>query len=97
MDKLSANNKIDTIRIIIFLIIAFGVSNIFRFNIFHLNEILEENSEWSYLVTQGILEGSGIFLAGILGLYLLKKQRSIDISQSHCIKTMTINDKRSTS
>lgn len=80
MDKLNANNKIDSLRLIIFLVIAFGLSNIFRFNILHLNEILEENSKWSYLVTQGILEGSGIFLAGILGLYLLKKQRSIDIS-----------------
>jgi len=69
MDKLNANNKIDSLRLIIFLVIAFGLSNIFRFNILHLNEILEENSKWSYLVTQGILEGSGIFLAGILGLH----------------------------
>ncbi len=68
------------VRIIIFLVIAFGVSNIFRFNIFHLNEVLEKNSNWSYLITQGILEGSGIFSAGLLGLYLLKKQRSIDVS-----------------
>ena len=68
------------VRIIIFLVIAFGVSNIFRFDIFHLNEVLEKNSNWSYLITQGILEGSGIFSAGVFGLYLLKKQRPIDVS-----------------
>jgi hypothetical protein len=72
--------KIKIGRLIIFLVIAFGVSNIFRFNIFHLNEVLESNSKWSYLITQGILEGSGIFIAGILGLFLLKKQRAVDIS-----------------
>jgi hypothetical protein len=50
-----------------------AVSNILRrFNIFHLNEVLESNSKWSYLITQGILEGSGIFIAGIFsGLYNL--------------------------
>ncbi len=74
------NKKISVTRLLLFLIIGFGVSNIFRFNIFHLNEILEKNSKWSYLITQGILEGSGIFIAGLLGLFLLKKQRKVEIS-----------------
>lgn len=80
MEVSKESKAIQINRLIIFLILSFGVSNIFRFNIFHLNEILEKNSKWSYLITQGILEGSGIFIAGLLGLYLLKKQRTITIS-----------------
>jgi uncharacterized protein len=80
MNKIATNQKISATRLLVFLIIAFVVSNIFRFNIFHLNEILESNSEWSYLILEGVLEGSGIFLAGLLGLFLLKKQRAVDIS-----------------
>lgn len=80
MSSINESKSSLKVRIIIFLVIAFGVSNIFRFNIFHLNEMLEKNSNWSYLITQGILEGSGIFSAGLLGLYLLKQQRPIDVS-----------------
>ncbi len=80
MSSINESKSSLKVRIIIFLVIAFGVSNIFRFDIFHLNKMLENNSNWSYLITQGILEGSGIFSAGLLGLYLLKKQRPIDVS-----------------
>lgn len=90
MDTTNQSGKIEKSRVLIFLLIAFCVSNIFRFNLFHLNEILEKNSEWSYLITQGILEGSGIFIAGIVGLYLLKKQRPIDISFFGTSKTKSI-------
>ena len=80
MSSINESKRSLKVRIIIFLVIAFGVSNIFRFDIFQLNEVLEKNSSWSYLITQGILEGSGIFGAGLLGLYLLKQQRAIDVS-----------------
>ena len=56
------------------------MSNIFRFDIFHLNKILEGHLKSSYLILEGILEGSGIFIAGLLGLFLLKKQRIVSIS-----------------
>jgi uncharacterized protein len=59
---------------------AFSVSNVFRFNILHLNEFLEKESPWSFPITQSVLEGSGIFLAGILGLYLLRKERFVCVS-----------------
>lgn len=72
--------KTSAFRIFLFIIIAFAGSNVFRFNIFHLNEILEKTSEWSYLITQGILEGSGIFIAGLLGIFLLRKQRKVETS-----------------
>lgn len=80
MKVLNETKKIQINRFIIFIIVSFVVSNIFRFNIFKLNEILEKNYKWSYLITQGILEGSGILIAGLLGLFLIKKQRVIEIS-----------------
>ncbi|MBL0048071.1 MAG: CPBP family intramembrane metalloprotease [Bacteroidetes bacterium] len=74
------DQKISFVRLFLFLAIAVVISNIFRFNLFHLNEILESQSGWSYLITEGVLEGSGIFMAGILGLFLLRKQRATSIS-----------------
>ncbi len=73
-------NKNIAIRLLLFIIIGFGVSNVFRFDILHINKILESHFEWAYLILEGILEGSGIFIAGLLGLFLLKKQRKVGIS-----------------
>lgn len=67
-------------RLLLFVMIAFGVSNIFRFDIFDLNKGLEAGFTWKYLVVEGILEGSGIFIAGLVGLFLLKKDRTAGIS-----------------
>ena len=73
-------NKNSAIRLLLFIIIGYGVSNIFRFDIFQLNKGLEENIKWAYLILEGLLEGSGIFIAGLLGLFLLKKQRKVGVS-----------------
>jgi uncharacterized protein len=72
--------KIDYKRVIIFLIIATFVSNIFRFNIFHLNEILEKTSKWTYLILEGVLEGSGIFIGALIAIFLLQKKRKTEMS-----------------
>lgn len=72
--------KIGVKRLLLFLIIAFVISNIFRFNIFHVYEILQKNSKWSYYILREILEGSGICIAGLLGLQLLRKEREVKIS-----------------
>ncbi len=72
--------KISATRLLLFIIIAFVISNIFRFNIFHLYEGLQKNFKWGYQIVREILEGSGIFTAGLLGLYLLRKQRQVDVS-----------------
>lgn len=72
--------KIFAIRLLLFFLVGFGVSNLFRFDILNLNKIAEDNFKWSYLILEGILEGSGIFIAGILGLFLLRKYRKVDIS-----------------
>ena len=73
-------NRNSAIRLILFIIIGFGVSNIFRFDIFHINKVLEANFGWIYLILEAVLEGSGIFIAGLLGLLLLQKQRKVRIS-----------------
>lgn len=67
-------------RLLLFVVIAFVVSNIFRFNVFHWYEILQRDAKWGYQIIRGILEGSGICIAGLLGLYLLRKQRKVAIS-----------------
>ena len=76
----SENKNISVSRLLLFIFIGYGLSNIFRFDIFHLSEILEENFKWSYLILEGLLEGSGILLAGLLGLYLIKKERVVSVS-----------------
>lgn len=72
--------EISVKRLLLFVVIAFIGSNIFRFNIFHLYEYLDKNFKWGYQIIREILEGSGIFVAGLLGLYLLRKQRKVNIS-----------------
>ncbi len=74
------SKKISIPRLLLFLVIGFVVSNIFRFDIFKLNKNLEENLSYNYLVLEGILEGSGILIAGLVGLFLLKKQRNVTMS-----------------
>ena len=78
--SLSKIQLVNYVRLFVFLVIAYGVSNIFRFNIFEINDALEKSFTWSYLIIEGSLEGTGIFVAGILGLWMLKKQRPIGIS-----------------
>lgn len=80
MTKYIGLEKISAKRMLLFLVIAFVVSNIFRFNIFHIYEILQKDYSWGYQILREILEGSGVFTAGLLGLYLLRKQRKVDMS-----------------
>ena len=80
MSKNVGLKQISAKRLLLFIILAFVVSNIFRFNIFHLFEFLEKNFKWGYQILREILEGSGILIAGLLGLHLLRKQRKVEIS-----------------
>jgi uncharacterized protein len=73
-------NKIDYKRVLLFLIIAISLSNIFRFDVFHIYPTLEKGAVWIYLFSANILEGSGVLISGLLGLYLLNKQRKVEIS-----------------
>jgi uncharacterized protein len=73
-------NKIDYKRVIIFLLIAISLSNIFRFDIFELYPILEKLPKWIYLLVTTILEGSGVLIGALLALRLLRKKRVVEFS-----------------
>jgi uncharacterized protein len=73
-------NVIDFKRLFLFLIIAIPLSNVFRFDVFNLNESLEKLPTWIFLLLTAILDGSGVFTGALIAIYLLKKQRSIEIS-----------------
>jgi uncharacterized protein len=69
------HSKISWPRVVIFLIIAITVSNIFRFDVFALQEKLRVLPTWLYILTLVLLEGSGVFIGALLALYFLKKKR----------------------
>lgn len=70
----------DYTRVCIFLIIAFLLSNIFRFDIFKTNEVLEKLPDWVHLLSVAVLEGSGVFSGALIAIYLLRKQQKAEIS-----------------
>ena len=73
-------NTINFKRIFIFLVIAISLSNIFRFDIFGIKEILEILPTWIYLLSVILLEGSGVFIGALIAIYLLRKERKTKIS-----------------
>lgn len=73
-------NIIDFKRILIFLIIAISLSNIFRFDVFETKEILQKLPTWMYLISVVLLEGSGVFIGALIAIYLLRKDRKTSIS-----------------
>lgn len=76
----TATDKISAVRILLFYAIAIGVSNLFRFDVFDLNARLGAWSGFGYVIARNLLEGSGVFLGALLGLYLLKRARPLTIS-----------------
>ncbi len=74
-------NSIDFKRLFLFLIISISVSNVFRFDIFSIDKSLEKLlPTWIYLLLTAFLEGSGVFIGALISIYLLSKQRGIEIS-----------------
>lgn len=74
------NNKISWQRILIFLIIAIAVSNIFRFDIFEIKSELKQLPTWLFLLITVFLEGSGVLIGALIAIFLLKKERKTEIS-----------------
>ncbi len=72
--------KINGARVLLFYAIAITVSNLFRFDLFELNARLGEWSGLGYVIIRNLLEGSGVFLGALVGLYLLKNSRPLTIS-----------------
>ena len=67
-------------RIIIFLLLAITISNIFRFDIFELKSELESLPTWIFILTSVFLEGSGVIIGALIAISLLKKKRKTEIT-----------------
>jgi len=74
------NQRINWKRIVIFLIIAITISNIFRFDIFELKLQLEKLPTWIFIFTSVLLEGSGVIIGALIIIPFLKKERKTEIS-----------------
>jgi len=67
------------LRIIVFYIIAISLSNIFRFDIFNLNSILDKLPAYT-LILFSPLGAIGIIIGAIISISLLKKKRKTNMS-----------------
>jgi len=67
------------LRIIVFYIIAISLSNIFRFDIFNLNSILDKLPAYT-LILLSPLGAIGIIIGAIISISLLKKKRKTNMS-----------------
>jgi membrane protease YdiL (CAAX protease family) len=74
------NQHIHWKRLVIFLIIAITISNIFRFDIFELKSELEKLPTWIFIFTTLLLEGSGVIIGALIIIPFLKKERKTEIS-----------------
>ncbi|WP_034059219.1 CPBP family intramembrane glutamic endopeptidase [Lacinutrix jangbogonensis] len=72
------NEQINWKRVLIFLLIAITISNIFRFDIFELKSELERLPAWIFIITSVLLEGSGVIIAALIAISLLKKKRKTE-------------------
>jgi membrane protease YdiL (CAAX protease family) len=77
-------------RILLFLLIAITISNIFRFDVFELKSELEKLPTWIYILTSILLEGSGVIIGALIIIPFLKKQRKTEISLFGTSKTKSL-------
>jgi len=71
------NNAV--LRISLFYLTAIGLSNIFRLQLFGLNEIAEKLPTWVLMLTSP-LQAIGVMLGALLSLFLLRKKRKLAYS-----------------
>ncbi|MFT6333824.1 MAG: membrane protease YdiL (CAAX protease family) [Halioglobus sp.] len=74
------HNQISWKRIIVFIVVATVISNIFRFDIFEFKTELEKLPSWISILTTVLLEGSGVIIGALIAIFLLKKQRETEIT-----------------
>ncbi len=67
-------------RIILFLIIAITISNIFRFDVFEIKSELERLPTWVFILVSVLLGGSGVIIGALIAISLLKKERKTEIT-----------------
>jgi hypothetical protein len=70
---------VNLIRLILFYLTAIIVSNIFRFDIFHFQTIIEELPTWT-MIFYSPLQAIGVLVGALIALRLLKKERKLEIS-----------------
>ena len=73
MKDVIEQNKISWKRILLFIVIATAISNIFRFDIFELKSELERLPVWMLILTSVLLEGSGVIIGALIAISFLKK------------------------
>jgi hypothetical protein len=68
------------LRITIFYFLALLIANPFRFDIFNLKDSMTGLPSWLYILIWVLLEGVGVLIGALVGLYLLKKEKPIKSS-----------------
>lgn len=74
------NSQISWTRVALFMLIATVISNLFRFDVFHIQSALRQWPTWLFVPVSVLLEGSGVFIAAILAIFFLRKNRKTEIS-----------------
>ena len=90
MNETKESNKISWQRILIFFLLATAISNIFRFDIFAWKSELREGPAWASILIAVLLEGSGVFIGALVGLFLLRKKRNTEMSLLGTSKTYSL-------
>lgn len=80
MKDVIEQNKISWKRILLFIVIATAISNIFRFDIFELKSELERLPVWMFILTSVLLEGSGVIIGALIAISFLKINRKTEIT-----------------
>lgn len=80
MEKEILDNQISWKRILVFIIIATVVSNIFRFDVIEVKSTLEKLPTWVFILITVLLEGGGVFIGGLMAIHLLEKKRKTEIT-----------------
>ncbi|MBK9286537.1 MAG: hypothetical protein IPN38_02345 [Flavobacteriales bacterium] len=62
-----------SMAIILFYGIAIAISNLFRFDLFEPERPPGAWSGISYVIIRNVLEGSGVFIGALVGIYLLRQ------------------------
>jgi hypothetical protein len=71
--------RINIIRLIIFYLTAIVVSNIFRFDLFDFQSVIEGLPTWT-MIFYSPLQAIGVLVGALIALRLLKKERKLEIS-----------------
>jgi uncharacterized protein len=71
--------KTNIIRIIVFYLIAITISNIFRFDLFHLQKVFNSLPSWTMIIYSP-LQASGVLLGALIAINWLRKETNTEIS-----------------